>query len=1432
MRFYKLPALFLVLAMMLSLAPYTPAYAASPSVFINEIHYDNTGTDTGEAVEIAGPAGTDLTGWSLVLYNGSNGSVYDTDSLSGTIPDLGGGFGVVVVNYPSNGLQNGSPDGIALVDASNAVVQFLSYEGTFNAVGGPADGMTSSDIGVAESSSTAVGDSLQLAGTGVTYDDFSWVGEQANTFGAFNTGQEFVSSAVAVLVINEIDYDQPGTDTTEFIEIKNVGTESADLSEYSLELVNGTGGGASIYTSITFGNQSLAAGDYFVVCGDYFAVNNCDVGTTPTNMIQNGSPDAVGLRHNGVLVDTVSYEGDSGAPYTEGSGTGLEDDPAIENAGISRFPDGTDTDQNNVDFSLRCSTPGEANVADSSDCVLPNTNLVINEIDYDQPGTDTAEFVEILNRGTDPTNLTGWSLELVNGTGGGAAMYGNIDLSGYTLAAGDYFVVCGDAANVQNCDLDVSPDSNLIQNGSPDAVGLRFNGNLIDTVSYEGETGAPYTEGSGTGLEDSGDGSISRCNDGVDTDQNNLNFNFTGITPGTANDCEIPLPDAVVNEFSASTTGTDVEYVEIFGAPSTDFSSLTILEIEGDSGSNMGVVDEVIGLGSTDANGFFLANLSANTLENGTISLLLVQNFSGALGDDLDPNDDGALDVTPWDAVVDAVAVDDGDPGDLTYGLPALGPNYDGVSSFAPGGASRIPDGADTDTAADWVRNDFDLAGIPGYTGSLGPGEAYNTPGAINEVFVPPAEMCGDPFTPIYTIQGSGLASPLDGTEVSTEGVVVGDFQDGLSGFHIQDATGDGDATTSDGIFVYYTGLDVNVGDYVRVRGFVDEFFDLTEITGVSQVWLCGSGSVAPTAIALPVTSVDDFEAYEGMLVTLPQTLYISEFFNFDRFGEMVLTTERQFQPTAVYEPGSTDAADLALANSLSRITLDDGRGSQNPDPAIHPNGGVFDLTNLFRGGDELRNVTGVLDYNFGLYKIQPTQGADYTPVNPRTALPDDVGGDLKVAAFNVLNYFTTLDDGVNDICGPLENQECRGADDAEEFTRQRDKIIAALAAMDADVVGLIEIENHPGDVPTEDLVNGLNDTMGAGTYDYIATGAVGPDAIRVAFIYKPATVTPVGAHAVLDTPAFLDPNNLGDDKNRAALAQTFMDNTTGGVFTPVVNHLKSKGSPCGPGDDDPEAGSCNLTRTLAAQELLDWLATDPTGSGDEDFLIIGDLNSYDKEDPIDVLLAAGYTDLLSQFHGEFAYSYVFNGQLGYLDYALASPGMMDEVTGVTAWHINADEADLIDYDTSFKKDAQDAIYAPDAYRSSDHDPVIVGLDVCDEIAPVFEEVSVTPDVLWPPNHQYVDVTATVVVSDNFDPNPMVELVSVESNEPDDGLGDGDTADDIVIVDTYHVMLRAERSGTGEGRIYTITYKVTDACGNSAMYSVTVTVPKSQGKNK
>jgi predicted extracellular nuclease len=427
-----------------------------------------------------------------------------------------------------------------------------------------------------------------------------------------------------------------------------------------------------------------------------------------------------------------------------------------------------------------------------------------------------------------------------------------------------------------------------------------------------------------------------------------------------------------------------------------------------------------------------------------------------------------------------------------------------------------------------------------------------------------------------------------------------------------------------------------------------------------------------------------------------------------------------------------------------------------------------------------------------------------------------------KVASFNVLNYFTTIDTGAW-ICGPAGDMECRGADSADEFTRQRDKIISALVAMDADVIGLIEIENPRADDLTDDalldLVSGLNDAAGAGTYAFIDTGTIGTDAIKQAFVYKPGEVTPVGSYAILDSS--VDPMFV-DTLNRPALAQTFQ-HETGEVFTVVVNHLKSKGSSCSDvGDPDigDGQGNCNLTRTAAATALVNWLATDPTTSGDPDFLIIGDLNAYAMEDPVAVIKEAGYTNLIESFIGPDAYSYVYYGQAGYLDHALSTSSLAARVEGVTEWHINGDEPSALNYNDY----NQPYLYNPDPFSSSDHDPVIVGF--CDAIPPVVD-VQMTPDVLWPPNHKYVDVQALVEV---FDPTggTKVELVSVESSEADDGLGDGDTPNDIVIVNDFSFQLRAEVSGLNGDRIYTLTYLVTDGCGNSTEMTAIVTVPHDQ----
>ncbi|WP_020680771.1 ExeM/NucH family extracellular endonuclease [Marinobacterium rhizophilum] len=700
----------------------------------------------------------------------------------------------------------------------------------------------------------------------------------------------------------------------------------------------------------------------------------------------------------------------------------------------------------------------------------------------------------------------------------------------------------------------------------------------------------------------------------------------------------------------------------------------------------------------------------------------------------------------------------------------------------------------------------------------------------------PTGLACGDPATLIHQIQGSGTVFDSDYGGVQSVEAVVTAVMPGLNGFYVQEEApdADGDAATSEGLFVFVGNASlpgISIGDLVRVTGTVRESVTAggassqTEISQSPVTTVCSTASqITPTDIELPLADSADLEAVEGMLVRLPQALTISEYFNFDRFGEVVLSLpkegdDRLYTPTSVVPPGA-EANALAQDNALRSILIDDGRSISNPDPAIHPgNGESFDLGNRFRGADRISAIQGVIDDSFGSYRLQPSLYGSYEAVNSRPETPNDVGGNVHVASLNVLNYFLTLRTGGS--CGPAGDLNCRGASTAAELERQRTKLLATLEGLDADVVGLVELENSIAVEPAADLVAGLNALDGAGSWAYVDTGVIGNDAVRVGLIYRPAIVQPVGGFAILD--ASVDPRFL-DNKNRPALAQTFATVASGERFTLVVNHFKSKGSSCddvGDSDAGDGQGNCNQTRTKAAAALADWLASDPTGHGEGRTLIIGDLNAYDQEDPVALLKEQGYIDLIAAFNGEKAYSYLFDGQLGYLDHALASPALAGAVTGATVWHINADEPDILDYRTTFKKLPQQALFEDNAFRSSDHDPVIVGLD----LTPPQLEVSVTPDLLWPPKHRYVEVVATVTATDETDATPLIKLLSVVSTEPDNGDDDGNTTDDVRIIDDYHFELRAERSGSGLGRAYIITYSAENAAGTSTEASATVWVP-------
>jgi predicted extracellular nuclease len=1071
-------------------------------------------------------------------------------------------------------------------------------------------------------------------------------------------------------------------------------------------------------------------------------------------------------------------------------------------------------------------------------------------------GSSNNKAFEIFNGTGAAVDLAGGGYNVQMFFNGSAAAGLTINLVG-TVADGDVFVLAQSSA-VATVLAQADQTNGAGWFNGDDAVVLRRGTTVLDVIGQVGfDPGTQW----GADLVSTADNTLRRvasvcASDPVGGDAFDPAVGWAGFANDTFDGLGVHVAtcdggpaasDPRLNEFSASTASTDVEYLEVFGSVSSDYAAYTVLQIEGDVGTSSGIVDGAYSVGTTDAAGLWLVDLAPNALENGTITLLLVEGFTGTIGTDLDTDDDGVLDAAPWTRIVDAIGVHDGGAGDLTYVADvgvALGVAFDGLP-FAPGGASRVPDGT-----GEWVRNDFDLAGIPGFSGTPVDGEALNTPGAPNAVVdVTPPGPCTTSPLPIPCIQGSGATAAITG-QVTVRGVVVGDFEGpgpALRGFYLQDPTGDGDDATSDGIFVFdgSNGDRVAVGDLVEVSGIAAEFQGQTQISA-SSVDVLGTGTVGPVDVTLPVPDATYLERFEGMLVRLPQTLYVTEHFQLGRFGQVVLSADgRLVQPTQVERPGPAAEA-LQAANALHRIILDDALQDQNPDPIVFARGGQpLSATNTLRGGDTATGIVGVLTYTWAgngaspnAYRVRPLGAlggsVQFDAANPRPTASPDVGGGLRVGALNVLNYFDSIDACTAGVGGaPVD---CRGAGDAIELERQAAKIVATITGLDAAVLGLVEIENdgYGTDSALQDLVDRLNAATAPGTWAFVdvdaGTGevnALGTDAIKVALIYQPARVTPVGTTAALNTPAFETGGDF-DPRNRPALAQAFAEPATGGVFVAVVNHLKSKGSACNAPDAGDGQGNCNEVRTRAAEELAAWLATDPTDAGDPDVLILGDLNAYAMEDPIAALEGAGYVNLQAAFGGYGAYTYVFDGQWGSLDHALASATLAGQADGAAAWAINADEPSVLDYNVDFKSVGQIAsLYAPDAFRSSDHDPLIVGLTL--NATPDCSAAAPSRATLWPPRHQYVSVSIGGVTDDD---DVQVAVTAVFQDEPVDAPGgaDGATAPDAAIGLGGAVDLRAERDETGNGRVYHVSFVATDPLGQSCTGTVQVAVPRSQGR--
>jgi uncharacterized repeat protein (TIGR01451 family) len=653
----------------------------------------------------------------------------------------------------------------------------------------------------------------------------------------------------------------------------------------------------------------------------------------------------------------------------------------------------------------------------------------------------------------------------------------------------------------------------------------------------------------------------------------------------------------------------------------------------------------------------------------------------------------------------------------------------------------------------------------------------------------------------IHDVQGSGSATPIPpATPVTIEGVVVGNFQGStqLQGFFLQeeDADVDADPLTSEGIFVYCSSCPTPVaeGQRVQVTGPVSEFFGMTEVsaTTLGSIVVTGAGNhlgeVTPAPIDLPVVGViDDFyEPMEGMLVTFVDTLSVSEYFEMARFGQVELfeggrpVQFTEAAPPSV--PGNTAHLD-ELARR--RVILDDDNDIQNVSlPPTEPDGSQFVFhpqangglsigtqgTDFFRGGDLVSGLTGVLHWSFAgvagtdAWRIRPVAAtpATFTVANPRPATPPSVGGAIKAAGMNLLNYFTTIDTTASDSsgpCGPDMLQDCRGADSVAELNRQRERASVVICGLNADVLGLAELENTTPADTINDLLGAVNASCGsANPYVFASTGGtLGSDAIRVALVYRSATLSPVGSPLV-----DLDPIH-----NRPPTAQSFdvadpANPAFGRRFTVIVNHFKSKGCSGATGadvDTGDGQGCFAATRTAQATRLLDWItSTVVPSAGDPDVLLLGDFNSYAQETPIGVLSAGGFTDLESALLGPAAYSYLFDSQLGHLDYGLSSASLTPDIAGVGAWHINADEIPLFDYSDEVKDVGEAAfeekpdgsalvpprvVFEPGTpFRASDHDPVLVGVF---QVADLTASMTDDPDPV-PVNS---DLTYTITFTNN-----------------------------------------------------------------------------------
>ena len=845
--------------------------------------------------------------------------------------------------------------------------------------------------------------------------------------------------------------------------------------------------------------------------------------------------------------------------------------------------------------------------------------------------------------------------------------------------------------------------------------------------------------------------------------------------------------DVVINEVYLSGGSAGAAYrnkfVELYN-PGDAPVSLEGWSVQYRSGTGTGASNATLALrGTIAAHGYYLVQGGSNGANGQELPSPDVAstslNFSGSSGTIILAKSATAI-TAPTGSVVGADRVVDL----LGYGSsnsyetrPAAAPSSNGdVRSL------NRADGADTDDN----RADFSLSATLSPKGTADsaapqpsptptpettptPAQPTPTPGSTPEPTPSPSPSTtpapGASITAIADIQGTGSASPLAGKVVTTQGFVTAAYPSGgFGGFYIQTAGTGGTIDpaahlASDGLFVFSStaASKVSIGSYVRVTGTVSEYNGLTEITpgsaaDVTEIDATGVEPPKPAEVSYPGSDAER-ERLEGMLLAPQGPFVVTGLDQANQYGQLALATGTSplLQPTVVADPHEPGAVAAVTAENAARaVALDDGSSINFLSTA---SGGAnknlplpyLSLSDPVRIGAAVTFTTPViLDWRNSQWNLQPLQqltpsNADTVQparfANTRTAQPEDVGGTLKLSSFNVLNYFPTTGDQLSGCTFHTDRTgarvsvsggcDARGAADAENFARQQAKIVAAINSLGADVVSLEEVENSARfgkdrDAALAALVDALNAEAGAGTWAYVPSPAELPateDIIRTAFIYRTASAEPVGASRILlaDGGAF--------DNARRPLAQAFKlpGAPDSEAFIAIVNHFKSKSSgAAGDGDAGDGQGASNKARTAQARALVAFAQDLTSSTGLDKVLLLGDFNSYKKEDPLRVIADAGFVDVVGPRTAK--QSYAFRGAIGSLDHVFASPAAAGIVTGADIWDINADESVALEY-TRHNYNATN-FYAPDPYRSSDHDPEIVGLDLAGAAGP--DEVQLT----------------------------------------------------------------------------------------------------------